>query len=238
MSSAVRIGILGGTLDPVHMGHIETAAAARGALALDRVIVIPSHVPPHRLQQPVASPFHRFAMAALAVNGREGLMASDLELCCPGPSYTADTLARVRATLSLQASQVFFITGADAFAEIETWSRYPAVLDLAHFVVVSRPGFALSALYDRLPGLEQRMMPANGTVWLPSSARGWSGRGERASGSATKIFLLDARTPEVSSTEIRRRIADGESVDGLVPKAVEQHIVQHGLYLKANQLHG
>jgi nicotinate-nucleotide adenylyltransferase len=227
MSSAVRIGILGGTLDPIHLGHLQTAVAARHALALDRVIVLPSHVPPHRGQQPLASPYHRFAMAALAVNGVEGLNASDLELCSPGPSYTADTLARMRAKLSLQASQIFFITGADAFAEIETWSRYPAVLDLAHFIVVSRPGFPVGALRDRLPGLEGRMCPATRATWRPQPG-----------GYTTAIFLLDAETPDVSSTEIRRRLAAGEPLSGLVPPPVEQHIAQHDLYVKADQLHG
>ena len=84
MNPAARIGLLGGTLDPIHFGHLDTALAARQALALDRVIVLPSRVPPHRQHQPVASPFHRFAMAALAVNGVEGLRVSDIELRAPG----------------------------------------------------------------------------------------------------------------------------------------------------------
>src|SRR6476661_8109484 len=101
MNAAARIGLLGGTLDPIHLGHMGTAQAARAALGLDRVIVLPSHVPPHRAVQPVASGYHRFAMAALAVNGIDGLEASDMELCAPGPSYTADTLTRFRETSGL-----------------------------------------------------------------------------------------------------------------------------------------
>src|SRR5574338_423363 len=117
MNAAARIGILGGTLDPIHQGHLDTALAARQALALDRVIILPSRVPPHRPQQPLASRYHRFAMTALAVNGIDGLAASDMELCAPGPSYTADTLSRYHAASGMAASQIFFITGADAFAE-------------------------------------------------------------------------------------------------------------------------
>src|SRR5918993_3914439 len=118
MNEAVRIGILGGTLDPIPLGHLDAASAAREALSLDRVLIIPSHVPPHR-SEPVSSAFHRFAMAALAVNGVDGLAVSDLELAAPGPSYTADTLVRVRQGFAgLPASQIFFIIGADAFAEI------------------------------------------------------------------------------------------------------------------------
>ena len=220
-----RIGILGGTLDPVHLGHIETALAARAALALDSVVVLPSRVPPHRPTQPIASRYHRFAMAALAVNGVDGLTASDMELCAPGPSYTADTLTRLHAT-GLTPTQIFFITGADAFAEIETWSRYPEVLDLSHFVVVTRPGTPAWSVRDRLPALAGRMESA-ATIADPQQRR-------------PSIFLLDARTPDVSSTEIRRRIRTGESLAGLVPPAVEQHIAQHQLYSAstADHLHG
>src|SRR5918996_1464754 len=151
MIAGARIGVLGGTLDPIHLGHLDAAVAARDSLALDRILIIPSHAPPHRLQ-PVSSAYHRFAMAALAVNGVDGFEVSDEELCAPGPSYTAETLARLHSR-GLTASQIFFITGADAFAEIETWSRFPHVLDLARFVVISRPGFPASALPGRMPSL-------------------------------------------------------------------------------------
>jgi nicotinate-nucleotide adenylyltransferase len=215
MNEAVRIGILGGTLDPIHLGHLDAAAAAREALSLDRVLIIPAHVPPHR-SHPVSSPFHRFAMAALAVNGMEGMAVSDVELVTPGPSYTADTLPRLQAHFGLAPSQIFFIIGADAFAEIETWSRYPAVLDLAHFVVVSRPGMTLSAMRDRLPQLRHRMrLPRRQTA-------------EDAAG--TVIFLVDAPTADVSSTAVRQRIASGGRLSGMVPAGVENHILQHGLY--------
>ena len=236
MSPAVRIGLLGGTLDPIHLGHVETAAAARRALDLDRVYVLPSRVPPHRSQQPVASGYHRFAMTALAVNGLDGLAASDVELRTPGPSYTADTLTRFRERSGLSPSQIFFITGADAFAEIETWYRYPEVLDLAQFVVISRPGFLAERLREALPGLSSRMISA--TSIEPRTAN----REPRLD--SPSIFLVDAPTPDVSSTGIRKRLAAGEPITGLVPAAVERHIEQHGLYtegagpLAADHLHG
>src|SRR4051812_7694248 len=166
MSAAARIGLLGGTLDPIHVGHVETAMAAASALRLERLIVLPSRVPPHRVHEPLASRYHRFAMCALAVNGIDGLAASDMELRAPGPSYTADTLVRFRDGSGLRASQVFFITGADAFAEIATWHRYPEVLDLANFVVVSRPGVRAETIRQRLPDLESRMI----TVSQPGAA--------------------------------------------------------------------
>jgi len=232
MTGAGRIGVLGGTLDPIHTGHIEAALVAREALRLDRVLIIPAHVPPHR-STPASSAYHRFAMAALAVNGVEGLTVSDVELAAPGPSYTADTLTRLHGA-GLDPSQIFFIAGADAFAEIETWRRYPDVLDLAHFVVVARPGMPLTMLRQRLPRLKARMR-------LPIGA----GRAGVTTGPETSIYLVDAPTPDVSSTEIRRRVADGLSIAGFVPPAVEMHIHQHGLYSSrqssaatVDQLHG
>jgi len=227
-----RIGILGGTFDPIHCGHLDAARAARAALALDVVRLVPSHIPPHRRVQPLAPPFHRFAMTALAVNPIEGLVAGDEELGSDGPSYTAETLARYHAR-GFEPSQIFFITGVDAFAEIETWRQYPAVVDMAHFVVVSRPGYDARSLPSQLAALAPRMRDAaafDAMAVQPS------------------ILLLDAPTQEVSSSGIRERLALGLAITGLVPDAVETHIRKHHLYGpqspvgtrvgQANELHG
>jgi nicotinate-nucleotide adenylyltransferase len=215
---AGRIGILGGTFDPIHTGHLEAARAARLALDLETVLVIPARNPPHRQHGPSASAFHRFAMGALAISEADGLTMSDEELCADGPSYTALTLERL-SSRGLHPSRLFFITGADAFAEIETWYRYPAVLDLAHFVVVSRPRVALSALGDRLPQLRNRMRTVDGRMEPPAQL---------------SVFLVDASTPDVSSTQVRRRLRAGEPITGLVPAAVERHILRHRLYVETS----
>jgi nicotinate-nucleotide adenylyltransferase len=209
-----RIGILGGTFDPIHCGHLDAARAARAALSLDTVRLVPSHIPPHRPIQPIASPFHRFAMTVLAVNPFAGLIASDEELRAAGPSYTAETLVRHHAQ-GLDPWQIFFITGVDAFAEIETWRRYPAVLDMAQFVVVSRPGYDARELRARLSRLAPRMRDAQ--TFDPSARR-------------PSILLLDAPTQDVSSSEIRERLARRAPVSGLIPAAVETHIRKHHLY--------
>jgi nicotinate-nucleotide adenylyltransferase len=225
MTSDPRIGILGGTLDPIHLGHVEVARAARAALNLEGVVIMPSRVPPHRPDEPAASAFHRFAMAALCALEHDWMTVSDDELKAPPPSFTADTLERWHAA-GRQASQIFFITGADAFAEIETWHRYPAVLDLAHFAVVSRPGVSVATLGSRLPALRSRFVDA--------------GSHDRTSG-RTAIFLIEAVTPDISSTDVRRRLATGATVSGLVCSAVERHIARHHLYQRghsADQLHG
>jgi len=215
-----RVGVLGGTLDPIHCGHIAAATGARDALGLSKVLVIPSHMPPHRAVGPVASAYHRFAMAALAVVNEPRLEANDEELRLDGPSYTADTLKRLHAN-GLRASQIFFITGVDAFAEIATWKRYPEVLDLAHFVVVSRPGHDIDTLGERLQSLASRMRRAD--------------RGSVESANPL-IHLLLAPTPDVSSTMVGERLNRGDTISGLVPPLVEAHIVKHRLY-RAEQLH-
>lgn len=208
-----RLGILGGTFDPLHCGHVDAAEAAFAALDLARMFVITSNVPPHR-PQPFASSFHRFAMVALAIAGKPGWRASDLELRTPSPSYTSATLKKFHDR-GYAAADLFFVIGADAFADIATWRDYPTILRAAHFVVVSRPGFPVEQLPRRLPMLADRM------VRTPV---------EVAALAHPMIILIDAATADVSSTAIRQRRASGESIDGLVPLAVQQHIEQHGLY--------
>lgn len=210
----MTFGVLGGTFDPIHLGHVAAGAAAQQALSLDAVMLIPSRIPPHRADPVTASGEHRLAMAQLAAAARPGWSASRLELDRSGPSYTFDTLVELQS--SAPGAQIFFIIGADAFAEIATWSRYPAVLDLAHFVVVSRPGITLDSLRERVPSA------------FPSSALRAGGRDASAK---TRVILVEAHTPDVSSTDIRRRARAGETLAGLVPESVAQYIRAHRLYL-------
>jgi nicotinate-nucleotide adenylyltransferase len=209
-----RIGIMGGTFDPMHRGHIDLGHAAEAALDLMRVFVVPAHVPPHR-PQPAASSFHRFAMAAMTVSGREGWRVSDIELRHAAPSYTATTL-KMFHDRGYAPSELFFIIGADAFEEIEGWKDYPAVLDAAHFAVVSRPRRPVAHLPERLPSLAARM------VRMPVE--------EPLHDLDPLIVLIDAPTADVSSSVIRARRAEGASIAGLVDLRVQQHVEQHGLY--------
>ena len=209
-----RLGVLGGTFDPVHLGHLAVGRAAAAALALDDVRLVPSRVPPHRSVGPRASSYHRFAMAALAALGEPGWTVSDMELRRDGPSYSFETLTALAAE-GWAAAQIFFLIGADAFADIATWSRYPAVLDLANFVVVTRPGTTHDDVRARVPALAPRMVAA-----ADVGARTTPG-----------IVLLSATTPDVSSTDIRARVARGASLTGLVTEPVEQYIRRHGLYV-------
>ena len=230
MSGETRTGILGGTFDPVHLGHRDVAAAARTALGLDTVLLIPSRVPPHRHRAPVASGPDRLAMVELAAAGEHGLEASNLELTSDGPSYTSRTLDTL--TRGRNPSQFFFITGADAFAEISTWHNYPDVLDLSHFVVVSRPGHPTSQLKQRHPALADRMRhpaPA-GPMRQPAPAAT-----DRPTDGSTVVWLVEAATRDISSSDIRMRRAAGLPIDDLVSPSVAAYVLQHQLYTDITQ---
>lgn len=218
-----RVGILGGTFDPIHYGHLSVAEAAEAALGLTRLYVVTSRVPPHR-RQPIASAVQRYAMVVLAVGNRPGWRASDVELRFEGPSYTSGTLARYHDR-GYRRDELFFVVGADAFADIASWHDYPRILDASNFAVVSRPGLSVATLPDRLPALAPRMVS-------PPSPPGTSVRAGRDGGesSSTMIFLIDVPTADVSGTAIRARCEAGESIEGLVPPPVQQYIEQHGLY--------
>lgn len=215
----MRLGILGGAFDPIHTGHLDAASAAQRALGLHQVVFVPTHVPPHR-DTPRASRFHRFAMTALAIQARPGFVVSDLEVSHPGPSYTAVTLRRFQSQ-GLTPSQLFFITGADAFAEIATWHDYPAVLDASHFVVVTRPGHSFDTLRARLPDLQHRFVALE------------DGPGPIASPVGTVVYLVRAETSDVSSTEVRRRLAGGEAPGDMLPRPVTEYALRHRLYQAA-----
>ncbi len=221
MTGSRRLGVLGGTFDPIHDGHLGAGEAAARALQLDEIVVIPSHDPPHRPVEPMAGAFHRFAMAALAIDGRPGWRVSDMELTRPGPSFTVHTLRALHAE-GWAPSQIFFILGADAFAEIATWREFPAVLHDASYAVVARPGASMpDTLWERV-NLAKREHAA------------------AAASNPTGFFRVDAGTPAVSSTEVRARLAAGLPIDDLVPAAVARYIRAHHLYSSSavDDLHG
>lgn len=208
----MTVGLLGGTFDPIHQGHLDVAVAAQQALGLDEVWLIPARHPPHRTP-PVASAAHRFAMVALAVSGQPRLRVSDAEMEIAGPSYTIDTLARIEGQRPSLAGSFCFITGADAFRDIRTWRQWSDLVDRCHFAVVSRAGCPAGAMRTALPELAARMHDAPCRV-TPTPG----------------IFLVDAETAPVSSTDVRRALQDGRPAPGLLPDAVAEYAVCHGLY--------
>jgi nicotinate-nucleotide adenylyltransferase len=189
----VKVGILGGTFDPIHLGHLRAAECAREELGLDRVAFVPARTPPHG-KGPQASSLDRYAMVAVATSSHPAFEPSDIELRRDGPSYTVDTLTewlRVRP-----ADALYVIVGSDTFAEMPSWKDPERVFALCTVAVVARPGE---------PTREAR-----------------AGR--------PRAVAVEGPALAISSTEVRRRVAEGRSVRYLVPEAVADYVVKRGLY--------
>ena len=213
-----RVGLFGGTFNPIHLGHLQAAADVRAAFGLDRVLFVPSYIPPHKASVDVASAADRFRMVELACLGHEGFVASALEVEAREKSYSILTLTRVK-TLHPEA-WVFFILGVDAFLEIGTWREYERVLEECLFIVTDRPGFELESaagvLGGRLRGRVCRV-PEGGPVDETLIPR-------------FRVFLLPIKALDVSSTDVRARVRRGERLDGLVPAPVAEYIRERHLY--------
>lgn len=189
-----RIGVLGGTFDPVHVGHLVAAVNARHALDLDRVLLVVAGQPWQRAAGPLAAPADRLAVVAAAVADQDGLEASDLEIARGGPSYTADTLETLGC--SYPGAELFLIVGADVADQLDTWERVGACRELATLVVVNRPGASVGRLSAKLEALGWRTM----TVEIPALDISSTDLRARAADGRPLDFLV----PEAAIRYIRR----------------------------------
>ena len=213
-----RVGILGGTFDPVHNAHLAIAEAVRQALALSGLLFVPAFLPPHKPTYAISPFAHRLAMLELAVADRPGFQVSRLEAEREGPSFSIDTLKALRLWLGPEA-ELFFIIGMDAFAEIHTWKAYRELLDYASFVVIGRPDHCQQSCGQTVVA----DFPGYAFVEALGS---WGGESDQEGA----IYPLAVPPMEVSSTAIRQAVREGKSIQGLVPEAVVQYIEAHGLY--------
>jgi len=219
----MRIGILGGTFNPIHHGHLGAAREAMRCQALDRVWLVPSALPPHKSSRDLAGPADRSAMIDLAIGGDPALACCTIELQRGGPSYTIDTVRELLARLPAGGA-LFFIAGLDAFLEIDTWRAFRDLLRLVATIVIARAGRAgapremQAAVGDFL---RRRVDP--GYRW--EAAAGCFRHGENRA-----VHLCASPPPDVSATEIRRRVKAGLPYDHLLPPPVAAHIQRKGLY--------
>ena len=148
-ATGTRLGIMGGTFDPIHYGHLFVAEEARARFALDHVLFVPNGAPPHKKEYMLTAAHDRYEMTRLATADNPAFTCTALELERPGPSYTVETLATLRAQYA--NADLFYITGIDAIADILTWRRHDEIIRMATFIAAARPGFDLKTLQDRLP---------------------------------------------------------------------------------------
>jgi nicotinate-nucleotide adenylyltransferase len=196
-----RIGILGGTFDPPHIGHLWLASLAAEELELERVVFMPAARPPHKRSQRVSAATDRLLMTRLAISGDDRFELSALEMERTGPSFTVDSIDELRRVHGPQA-RLFLVMAADSLAQIDTWREPDRLLSLVEWAVGPRPGSAVNRA-----SVAQRFGDA-----------------------ATRIHLLEGPALDVSSTDLRRRVAMGRTIRYLVPRSVEQHIHDRELY--------
>ena len=212
----MRLGILGGTFDPIHIGHLRTAEEIGLELELEKVYLIPSASPPHKTEEPVTPFEHRLTMTRLAIFGSSLLDALDLEGRRAGPSYSIETLKELHDIFKPDPD-LFFILGIDAFLEIHTWKEYERLFDYSHFVIISRPGYRKEMIEPFLmkSGLEIKKTREAGTFLMKSG---------------NTLTLKETTLMDISSTCIREMVQQGKSIRFLVPDAVGDYITEKGLY--------
>lgn len=223
MRKGQRIGILGGTFNPIHEGHVKVAEDVQKKFRLEKILFIPSYIPPHKESVDMASPHHRLRMIELAVSAHPQFLASSIEIEAKGKSYSIFTILKLKKTFPKAA--IFFILGIDAFLEIDTWREYKKVLEQCYFVVVSRPGYSLDDAADALPPeYRERMTETQRTERIDDNMV-----------LSYKMFLFQMESLDIASTEIRQNIRQKKSIKGLVPEAVEDYIRENKLYQINNE---
>jgi nicotinate-nucleotide adenylyltransferase len=212
----MKVGIFGGTFNPIHLGHLRSAEDVREAFALDRIYFVPAARPPHKSEETVAPAFHRLRMVELAVSDNPFFTASAVELERAGTSYSVDTIRYFLETL--QPVILFFIVGLDAFREMHTWKDYTVIPSLCHLIITSRPGLPTPPAAQVLPVALQK------AFWYDSA----TGMHKHDSGHILALHQITGLS--IAASTIREKRRQGKSVRYLVPPTVESYIIHHSLY--------
>ena len=221
----MRIGLLGGTFNPIHNGHLRAGIEVKEAFGLHTIYLIPSAIPPHKSPRGVVDARDRFHMIQLAISNQSNLVASDVELDRPGPSYSIDTVYHFQNTFP-KDTQLYLILGTDAFYDIDTWKAYEDFFDLVPMIVMMRPGDRFSV--DPKPNsfFENFLKTKISKKYAYSEDRSCFIHPEKQS-----IFIATITSLDISSTRIRDIICKGHSIRYLVPDPVADYIETKGLYL-------
>lgn len=227
MPKVGKIGIIGGTFDPIHCGHLEIARELRTVFALDRVIFMPAPSPPHKDTRGISAFEHRYAMVEQAIRAEEHFSVSDLEAQRGGKSYTVDTLQRLHTRYP--DADFYFLMGMDSFANLTSWKEYPRLFNLSNIVVAQRPGLPECTRPEELPVALRNLFcydaARNSFVYIGAEK---NKAGSNRDGG--RLFFLRETRADISSTDIRRRVEQNSTIAELVPETVRDYITQHKLY--------
>lgn len=224
-----RVGVLGGSFDPVHNGHIGLATQVIEKFQLDPVLFIPAYISPHKQDQTPVSPHHRLAMLKLAIAPNPGFLISEMEIERKEVSFTVDTLSAL--TTRQPDTDYYLIMGNDAFAGIKTWKSVHRLLGMCHVIVATRPGYSLKQMKESLrnlfPDLESSYSPATkeGNVMVFHHHE-----------NATSLSFFDLLPMDVSSSVIRERVSSHREIKNMLPPEVENYIIENQLYLTTSHL--
>jgi nicotinate-nucleotide adenylyltransferase len=219
-----KIGLFGGTFDPIHYGHLRSAWEVREKFGLSKIFFIPAAVPPHKTTKAVESPKHRLEMIRLALKDCPELIVSRIELERTGPSYTIDTILHYRSQCG-KGVTLFFIIGSDAFLELCTWKDYVELVRLVPFIVMIRPDSSGADVAQKEKALEEFIMTQVPGEYAYHPSETCFIHPDRPG-----IFVHNATSLDISSTRIRSLIQERKSIRFLTPQAVEDYIIAKGLY--------
>jgi len=224
----VRLGVMGGTFNPIHYGHLVAANEVREAFALDTVIFVPASIPPHKDQTDIIDARHRLMMTMLATVSHPHFAVSSMEIDRPGASYSVDTIAQLKQMYP-EPLTIYFILGIDAFVDIASWRQPDVLLRSCHTIITSRPGYSLYELAPTLlqrlselyPGLKFETVEEGTELSVPSF---------RVSNTPYHISLYEVSALDISSTRVRQRVKVGHTIAYLLPESVDAYIRNHQLY--------
>ena len=216
-TSVVRVGLFGGTFNPVHWGHLRPAEEIREMFDLKQVIFIPTNVSPHKESKEIVPAHHRLKMLDCAIEGNPYFFTSDVELKRPGKSYSIETISHFKQTFGEELT-LFFILGMDAFLEINSWKSYQELFFLCNFIVMTRPQYEIRELNEVIP---TQMM--KDFIYRPDEKR-------FIHSSKFSLYFKEITSIDISSHSIRTFIKNGRSITYLLPEVVEKYVKEHKLY--------
>ena len=225
--AAKRVGILGGSFNPVHNGHLHLAERGRAILGLSEVHFVVAGLPPHKLPPSLIEYHHRYAMVSLATAGCPEFLPSQAEIEPPASPFSIDTLAKIARRLAVPGEDIYFIAGGDSLRDVAAWHESDRLLENYNFVFVMRPGIAVPEVRSLLPApsaaraLDCRGLPAE-------TAQARTAAAVEAGG--CRVFVLETGAPEIAASDVRRMAAAGEDFGRLVPAPVCEYILKLHLY--------